>query len=149
MVQDEAYIKKEGVFTGACLNHSLFLERRGFADKALEQLKEWAVWNTQMYKLINLKPKWGIDFSIDYTDKEGNAIEVIHYEHDEFSLDAIEERRNEVEGKFLNTDWNDFAIEILKRKDEWINLDLFAQGDWKCAYLGIKTDSQKMISWAV
>ena len=134
-------------FDGANLNHSLLFERRGFAGVALERLKLWSQWNTQLYKLIKLRPKWGLDFSVDYTDKEGNCIEVIHYEHDEFSYEKIEERRALVEPLFLTKDWNDVAKQILKRKDEWINLDLFAQGDWKCAYLGIPTDSQKMISW--
>jgi len=142
------WIVQEGVvFEGANLNHSLLFERRGFTGKALDRLKLWSEWNTQLYKLIKLKPKWGLDFSIDYTDKEGNCIEVLHYEHDEFSYEKIEERRLLVEPLFLNTDWDDVAKQILKRKDEWINLDIFAQGDWKCAYLGIPTDSQKMISW--
>jgi len=139
--------QKELVYEGANLNHSLLFERKGFSGAALEQLLPWAQWNTQIYKLIKLKPKWGIDFSIDYTDKEGNCIEVMHYEHDEFNFDKINERKALLEPLFLNTDWNDFAKQILKRKDEWINLDLFAQGDWKCAYIGIPTDSQKMISW--
>jgi hypothetical protein len=140
--------QKDIVYEGANLNHSLLFHRKGFTGAALEQIKLWSQWNTQLYKLIKLKPKWGLDFSVDYTDKEGNCIETIHYEHDEFSYDAIEARRQLVEPIFASTDWNDFSKQILKRKDEWINLDLFAQGDWKCAYLGIPIDSQKMISWA-
>jgi hypothetical protein len=137
----------ETPFEGAYLNHSLLFERRAFAKGALEQLNEWVPYNVQLYKLIKLRPKWGIDFSVDYADREGNVMEVIHYEHDEFFFDDIEARRERVENIFLTTDWNDVAKQMLKRKEQWAHLDLFAQGDWKCAFLGIPTDSQKKISW--
>jgi len=146
----QPWIKQEGVvFEGTNLNHSLLFERRGFKGEALEKLKLWAQWNTQLYKLIKLRPKWGLDFSIDYTDKEGNCIEVLHYEHDEFSYEKIEERRILVEPVFLNKDWDDIAKQMIKRKNEWGHLDLFAQGFWKCNFLGIPKDNQKMISWEV
>jgi hypothetical protein len=142
------WIEQEGlVFEGTNLNHSLLFERKGFTGRALDRLKTWAEYNTQLYKLIKLKPKWGIDFSIDYTDKEGNVMEVLHYEHDEFSYESIETRRNQVEPFFLTKDWDDVAKQMLKRKNEWAHLDVFVQGFWKCNYLGIPKDNQKMISW--
>jgi len=146
----EPYPNENGTpYDGSYLNHSLLFERRAFNGAALEQLKGWTKNNSQIYKLINLRPKWGIDFSVDYSDVEGNTIEVIHYEHDEFNYEAIEIRREKVENLFLTTDWDDVAKEMLKRKDQWQELDLFAQGDWKCEFLGIPTDSQKKISWRI
>ena len=44
-------------------------ERKGYTGAALDQLTEWAKKNNLIYKLIAIRPKWGLDFSIDYVDK--------------------------------------------------------------------------------
>lgn len=133
---------------GAVLNHALLFERKGYTGRALAQLKEWAKTQPAYYKLINIKPKWGLDFSMDYYDSDGNTIEVLHWEYDGFNLDEIEEKKAIVEQQLISIDWDDAAKQILKRKDEWYSLDFFAQSDYKCNFFGIGSERWKMVVWS-
>ena len=150
--REEKSLKKEWFTqdykdTGAILNHAALFERKGYEGEALDQLSVWAKQNNTLYKLIRYKAKWGIDFSIDYVDAEGNAFEVLHYEFDGFFLDEIEEMKLKLESVITTTDWDFAAKAVLLRKSEWHNLDFFAQSDWKCQFFGLGSERFKMIAW--
>lgn len=135
--------KKEG----AVLNHALLFERKGYAEEALEQLRRWAQEQPAYYKLVNIRPKWGMDFSMDYYDRHGNTFEVLHWEYDGFDYDEINDRKLDVEDYLVDIDWDDAAKQLLKRKDEWYGLDFFSQSDYKCNYFGIGSERWKMVVW--
>lgn len=132
---------------GAVLNHSNLFERKGYTGRALEQLQQWASVLPIYYRLINIRPKWGLDFSMDYYDSDGNTFEVLHWEYDGFDYNEINDKKLEVEERLVSMDWDDAAKEILKRKDEWFSLDFFAQSDYKCNYFGIGSERWKMVVW--
>jgi len=136
-----------GAYQGPHLNHCLLFERRGFSGAALEQLKTFATKNTLMYKLIKMKPKWGFDFSMDYTDTDGNVLELLHYEYDGFEYDEIFEKQKKHERIFLSIDWDNAAKALIKHKDEWHNLDFFGQSAWKCRFFGLDNERWKMVVW--
>jgi len=132
---------------GAVLNHSLLFERKAYAGAALEQLKRWAQDLPLLHKIIAMRPKWGLDFSMDYVDREGNAFEVLHWEWDSFDFIEIECIRKIIEPTLASIDWADAGKEILKQKHKWHHLDFFAQSDWKCEYFGIPKERFKMVIW--
>ena len=132
---------------GALLNHSLMFERKGYKGAALVQLKYWAVDLPRVHQLISMRPKWGLDFSMDWVDHDGNAFEVLHWEFDGFNYEEIEEMKELVQPKIKEIDWDDAGLRILKHKDEWHHLDFFAQSDWKCNYFRIPKERFKMVIW--
>ena len=132
---------------GSHLNHSLLFERKGYTGRALEELKFWARTLPLVNKVIALRPKWGLDFSMDYADREGNAFEVLHWEWDSFVYEEVEQVRTIVEPVLLAIDWSDAAHQILAHKAEWHHLDFFAQSHWKCDYFGIPRERFKMVAW--
>ena len=134
--------------SGAHLNHSLLFERKGYAGMALQQLKMWAQDFPLLYKIINIRPKWGLDFSMDYADEQGNSFELLHWEWDSFDYIEIEAVRKIVEPVLLSIDWQDAAKNLLNKKEEWHSLDFFAQSDWKCKYFGIPKERFKMVVWS-
>jgi len=132
---------------GAVLNHALLFERKGYRGRALTQLQEWARMYPVFYKLINIKPKWGLDFSIDYYDKEANTFEVLHWEYDCFDYQEALDKKYEVEENLIRIDWDSAARELLKLKDQWYTLDFFRQSDFKCNFFGIGSERWKMVVW--
>jgi hypothetical protein len=132
---------------GTILNHSLLFERKGFQGDALAQLKMWTKYFPRIWQLIQLRPKWGLDFSMDYADVFGNCFEILHWEYDGFAYEEINHVKQQVEPVLLSIDWYNAAQQLLKKKDEWYHLDFFAQSDYKCKYFGIVRERFKMVAW--
>lgn len=132
---------------GAILNHSLLFERKAYAGQALVELTHWARELPLIHKVLALRPKWGLDFSMDYVDREGNAFEVLHWEWDSFDYEEICAVKESVEPVLLAIDWDDAADSILKHKADWHHLDFFAQSAWKCNFFNIPKERFKMVSW--
>lgn len=141
------WITQSYIHEGAILNHCYLFERKGYSGKALQQLQEWAKKDPIFYKIINIRPKWGIDFSMDYCGNNGETFEVLHYEYDSFDFDEIQFVKSTLEKRFLEIDWNHSALELLKRKSEWHSLDFFSQSDWKCNFFDIPKERFKMVTW--
>ena len=131
---------------GAHINHSDLFERKGFDSIAKEQLLKYAEINPMLYKLIKMKPKWGIDISIDYVSEDA-VFEVFHYEWDSFIFNAVIEKKEEIEKFVLNQDWDDIAKTLWKKKDQWYDLDFFEQTKWRTDYFGLSPENFKNVIW--
>lgn len=131
---------------GAHINHSDLFERKGFNSHAKEQLLSFAHINPMLYKLVKMKPKWGIDISIDYVS-EHSVFEVFHYEWDSFNYQAVVEKKKEIEEFVISQDWDDIAETLWRKKDEWFNLDFFEQTKWRTDYFGLEPEKFKNVIW--
>lgn len=140
------WIVSDTIQAGAHLNHSLLFERKGYAEEALEQLHSYTKANPLLYKVIAMRPKWGLDFSIDYANHDG-VFEILHWEWDGFDYDEVLYHKERMEIKLCSIDWNDAAKQIMHHKDQWHHLDFFEQSDWKCHYFGIVKEQFKMVIW--
>ncbi len=77
----EWYQDTEQSENGLELNTFILLTRYAFDGEAREQIEEVCVNRPILQKLLNIKPKWGIDFSLDYVTHD-IVMEVIHIEQD-------------------------------------------------------------------
>lgn len=143
----QTWFEQNDTAEGPILNHSLLFERKGYIGEALEQLKLWAKNFPRIQQLIQLRPKWGLDFSMDYADHSGNCFEILHWEYDGFDYNEIAQVKRTVEPMLLSIDWADAADQLLRKKYEWHHLDFFAQSDYKCKYFGIIKERFKMVAW--
>ena len=132
---------------GAHINHAAIFERKGYAGDALYQLREIAHKNPIAYKIINIKPKWGVDLSIDYVDDDGNCFEVLHFEYDVFDFNDANKIKEKVEQIVTSTDWDNAARVLWSRRDEWINLNFFKMSDYKCKFFGLPKERFKETIW--
>ena len=132
---------------GAHINHADLFERKGFRSCAYDQLETIAEnYNPMLYKLLKMKPKWGIDISIDYVSKDA-VFEVFHYEWDAFEYDSVMEKKHEIEYFVLNQDWDEVALKLWKRKDEWYHLNFFEQTKWRTDFFGLAPEKFKNVIW--
>jgi len=130
-------------------NHQDLFERKGYAGAAREQLIELAEINPLLWKLIKMKPKWGIDVSIDYVDRKGNVFEVFHYEWDDFDYNLVTEKQAVLEEIILNTDWEHLAKVFWNNRDQWMHLDFDGQTRYKTDYLGLEPERFKLVAWTL
>ena len=133
--------------SGPHINHAYMFERKGYDGEALKQLNSWAEYRPHLNKLVAMRPKWGLDFSIDYCDQDGNVFELLHWEYDGFDYNEIEDKKPKMEEFLLNQDWNERARVMLERKDEWHKLGFFEQSEWKTKFFGIEKERFKMVLW--
>ena len=99
-----------------------------------------------LFKLVKMKPKWGIDISIDYVSADA-VFEVFHYEWDSFNFCHVMEKKQEIEQFVVNQDWDDIAKTLWKKKDKWYNLDFFEQTQWRTDYFGLSPEKFKNVIW--
>lgn len=133
---------------GPILNHSNLFERKGYNGRAREQLEIWSEHMPLCQTLLALRPKWGLDFAMDYVDRQGNVLELLHWEWDGFDCAEVIEVKAHMEQRLLAIDWPQAAQYLLRHKDQWHGLDFFGQSAWKCDYFGIPHERFKMVAWA-
>lgn len=143
------WIELDNKITGAHINHSWIMERKGYSGEALDQLMEWSKSCPLFYKISKLIPKWGIDISFDYVDDKGNVMELFHYEWDSHILNEVLDTKEKIEKIIFDIDWDDFAQMKLRRKSEWIGLDFIAQSKWTTEVLNLPPENFKLIPWNI
>ena len=131
----EWYTDIESSEHGLVLDHCMLLTRYAFAGEAREQLVEVSKNRPILQKLLNIKPKWGIDFSLDYVT-HNIVMEVIHIEQDFDSINAAQDAKNRLESIIDNTDWYDGAMKLWTKRDEWMHLSSDDQSDYKAQFFG-------------
>jgi hypothetical protein len=133
--------------TGPHLNHAFLFERKGYTGEALEQLKEFAKENHLVHKLVNYKGKWGVDFSMDYVDSQGNSMEILHFEYDSYNFNEIQDVKGIVEETIVRADWDLVAQIFMEKKHEWIDLEFFEQSKWKTDFFNLPAERFKCNAW--
>lgn len=129
------YIDKTNSEQGLILDHTQLLTRWAYAGEARARIKEVAEQRPVLNKMLAIKPKWGIDFSLDYVTHDV-CMEVFHIEKDATTYEEALALKDKAEQIIDNTDWESAIQDILKRKDEWYNLCSDDQSDWKARYFG-------------
>jgi len=129
------YIDKENSEQGLILDHTQILTRWAYSGEARERIKEVAQSRPVLNKLLAIKPKWGIDFSLDYVTHD-TCMEVFHIEKDATTYEEALELKGKAEQIIDNTDWEGAVKDILKRQNEWKDLCSDDQSDWKARYFG-------------
>lgn len=143
----QTWFEDDSPESGPHINHAVMFERKGYSGEALQQLTTWAGYRPQFHKLIAMRPKWGLDFSIDYADRDGNVFELLHWEYDGFEYNEIADKKAQMEEFLVNQDWTDRARVMIERKEEWHGLDFFEQSEWKTRFFGIDKERFKMVLW--
>lgn len=134
--------------SGVHLNHASLFERKGYSGDALTQIYDFAKTFSPVYKLVHMRPKWGIDISIDYADAD-KAFEVFHYEWDDFDYSRVVDKQHQIESVIASLDWQDLANKFWQMRDQWLHLDFYGQTKFKTDYLNLEPERFKLVTWTL
>jgi hypothetical protein len=129
------YIDEEDSEEGLVLDHCMLLQRFALGGKARAQVEQACEERPILQKLLNIKPKWGVDFSLDYVSKD-IVMEVIHIEQDFDSLEDAQRAKLKLETIIECTDWSLGVQQLIERKSEWENLSSDDHSDYKAQFFG-------------
>ena len=118
------------------IDHAHILHRFGFAGPALEQLTNESNVYPKLKKLVFTKPKYGLDFAIDWID-DGQVIELFHIELDCRDYDKFSDIVSKLETFIEATDWDVVGKKFVAAKSEWIDLDEYEQAIYKAKFFGL------------
>jgi hypothetical protein len=131
----EPWFELESRVENLILDHSMFLCRASYEDAAREQLLKLKSSIPAADLLLRTKQKWGFDFALDAVSPDGTVYEVLHVEYDHYDYDRFKEEIILFDYKIRHTDWQDSAMLIWHKRDEWQNLKGYEQNHWKSRYL--------------
>lgn len=118
------------------IDHAHILHRFGFAGNALHQLTNISAEYPKLQKMINIKPKYGLDFAIDWIDNE-QVVEMFHIELDCRDYDTFVDIVEKLQVFIETTDWQSKGEELIACKSEWIDLDEYDQAVYKAKLYGL------------
>ena len=131
----EWYKDTEYSESGLVLDHCMLLTRYALSGAARHQISLAVDDRPILQKLLNIKPKYGIDFSLDYVTTD-IVMEVIHIEQDFDNVDEANAAKERLEHIIDTTDWEQGAQDLYNRKHEWINLSSDDHSDYKAQFFG-------------
>lgn len=117
------------------IDHSCMAQRWTYEGEARRGLVQACLERNELRKLLNIKPKWGLDFNLDYIGPD-NCMELVHIECDRNSYDEIMELKYKAEKLILNTDWMQVYKHFNNNKNKWIDMPADDQIEWKVQYVG-------------
>ena len=132
------------------LDHAHVNVRYAYEGELKEQIEKHAQKNPRLYKLLNIKPKYMVDFCLDWI-QDSRVMELIHIEHDFREYDQCISHLKIMEDLIQSTNWAKAYEEL---QDFFMNeytFDEYAQARRKAEYYGLhKLDylhEPKMLSY--
>lgn len=98
------------------LDHSFCVVRCAFYGEARAQIHKYVERRPELIKLLNIRPKWGTDFCVDYITSE-ECFELIHWEWDFLNINEFATHIEKMEKVVEKTRWHDIvnAVTIFRR----------------------------------
>lgn len=118
------------------IDHSMIITRCKYEGAALEQINDHVGEFPYLKKYTKIRPKWGIDFALEYIDGD-DFVEVVHMELDFDNISSARTIKGFYEHKIQSTDWHAFAEMILATKEQWMPLEGMKRNDWKAQKWGM------------
>lgn len=121
--------------SGLFLDHAMVLQRCEYQGAAQDQLEKIALDIPSANFLLQIKPKWGIDFDLNAIAPDGSVFEVLHIEYDLHDYNEFKEHKESFETLVKRANWTNVAQEIWEQKPIWSQLQGYDQNHWKAKHI--------------
>jgi hypothetical protein len=117
------------------LDHCHLNTRYAYKEAALEQLTRLSEKYPRLVKILNIKPKYMVDFCVDYI-RNGKVVELMHIEHDFHDFEQYKKHIALCESFLLQIDWHQAYRDLQEYFDNEYDYDEYAQAQHKARYFG-------------
>ncbi len=118
------------------LDHSFCVTRYAFNGAARAQIHKYVEKRPELNKLLNIRPKWGTDFCVDYISAD-ECFELVHWEWDFLNVSKLTEHIEKMEKVIENTRWVDIVNTVKIFRNNCAGLDSEAEGNFKANLFGL------------
>lgn len=120
------------------IDHAYICTRFGFKGDLADQIDELAFHHKmpELRKLLQVRPKMGIDINLEYEYENGKVLDLFHYEEDFVEGDP-RPRIEFLENLIDETEWEDVAHELVETRDQWTHLTGDDENDYKARLIGL------------
>lgn len=118
------------------IDHAHVNVRYAYDGLAKEQIAEQAIKNPRLSKLLNIRPKYMVDFCLDWIDNN-KVVELIHIEHDFDDYNQYMSHLKIMEDFILTQDWVKAYNELENFFLNQYTFDEYAQARRKAEYYGL------------
>ena len=118
------------------LDHSFCVTRYAFSGPARSQIHKFAEKRPELIKLLNIRPKWGADFCVDYVTSE-ECFELIHWEWDFLNINEFTAHIEKMEKVVEKTRWADIVNAVTIFRRNYTVLDSETEGNFKANLFGL------------
>ena len=118
------------------LDHAHVNVRYAYEGDAKIQIQEEAKKNPRLNKLLNIRPKFMVDFCLDWIE-EDKVVELIHIEHDFDDFDLYKTHLAAMEAFIQAQDWEKAYHDLKDFFKNSYTYDEYAQGRKKAEYYGL------------
>ena len=141
------WIVQDPQIENTVLSHSFVLWRCGYDSAAAEQLSNWTQTYPIYHRVLQIRPKWGLDFAMESISVNGTIFEILHFEHDFFDYQQYLDMKLDYQDRFIHADWPHLAQAVYRRRNEWQHLGFFPQSRWKCEFFGVVPENFGQTIW--
>ncbi len=118
------------------LDHSFCVVRYAFSGPARTQIHKFVEKRPELIKLLNIRPKWGADFCVDYVTPE-ECFELVHWEWDFLNINEFSEHIQKMEKVVEKTRWADIVNAVTIFRRNYTVLDSETEGNFKANLFGL------------
>lgn len=120
------------------VDHALLLARYAYVGELRDQIYAWSEQYPELRKLLQIKPKWGLDFNIEYITPTNQYMDIIHIEEDFHDYNAYSARKDYFEQLIQRTNWVAIGSQLYNLSYEWCSLNADDENDYKARYIGLE-----------
>ncbi len=119
------------------IDHSAMYKRYGIGGRLKAELMKYKHININISKICQMRPKLGLDISIEQMDDYHFIQEIFHYEEDFTEYKEFKKAKDKIEDLIHKTDWTKVGNELIACSAEWVGLNSDDQNDYKARYVGL------------
>ena len=118
------------------VNNSYMYTRYGYTGRARYEIEKYLKWNSQLARLLQVKPKWALSMEIEWIDERG-CFNLLNFYKEYQNTDYMKYDIQLIKYMLAPFNWERDCKMLADLHTEWKNLNFSDQDTYKRSYFGL------------